>query len=131
MVFVGNFSLNISMLKERLNSFKYALAGLKELFATQPNAKFHLLATVVVSLAGWYFSISITEWCLLVLCIAFVIAAEAFNTSLEYLTNLVSPEFNPLAGKVKDLAAGAVLVSAIGAAVVGGLIFLPKLMGLF
>ncbi len=118
------------MLKDRLNSFKFAFSGLKELFLTQPNAKFHLFAGFCVCGAGGYFGLSTAEWCAIVLSISLVIAAEAFNTSLEYLTNLVSPDYHPLAGKVKDLAAGAVLVIAIGAAIVGGIVFLPRLLAL-
>lgn len=71
--------------------------------------------------------ISITEWCFVTLCITLVIMAEAFNTAIENLTDLVSPDFHPLAGKTKDLAAGAVLIFSIGAVIVGLLIFLPKI----
>ncbi len=119
------------MFKERYNSFKFAFAGLKELFATQPNAKFHVLAGICVCVGGWYFGLSSTEWAVVSITIACVIAAEAFNTAFEYLTDLVSPDHHPLAGKVKDLAAGGVLVTAIGAAVVGLVIFLPKFISLF
>jgi len=119
------------MFKERYNSFKYAIAGIRELLATQPNAKFHVFAAICVSIAGWYFELTAVEWSVIVITIACVIAAEAFNTSLEYITDLVSPEHHPLAGKVKDLAAAGVLITAIGAAVVGLVIFLPKLLLLF
>ena len=119
------------MLKKLLNSFHYALTGIGHLFRSQVNAKIHLAASVLVVLAGWYFQISTTEWCLISLAIASVLAAEAFNTALEDLTDLVSPEQNPLAGRAKDGAAGAVLLTATGAAVVGTLIFLPKFFDLF
>lgn len=97
------------------------------MFRTQPNARFHLVAAVVVTAAGFLLEISRLEWLAVVLCMALVLALEAVNTALEYLTDLVSPEYHPLAGKAKDAAAGAVLVAAIGAAVVGGVVFLPKL----
>lgn len=118
------------MFKERLASFKYAFKGLADLFRSQPNARIHLLATFVVSIAGFYYHISAIEWCLVLLAIAMVISAEGFNTAIEYLTDLVSPDYHPLAGKTKDVAAAAVLVCAIGAVLVGLLIFLPK-MGLY
>ncbi len=114
------------MLKKRLNSFRYAWAGIVTLFRTQPNARIHLLFTMGVVAAGVFFGLSQMEWCLVSLAIAMVLAAEAFNTALEFLTDLVSPGLHPLAGKAKDVAAAAVLLTAIGAAVVGCLIFFPK-----
>lgn len=119
------------MLKKRLNSFRYAFAGLGELLRTQPNARIHLLATCAVLAAGFYFGISKVEWCLAILAIAMVFSAEAFNTAIENLTDLASPNYHPLAGKAKDVAAAAVLIAAIGAAAVGLVIFLPKILGLF
>jgi diacylglycerol kinase len=116
------------MLRKRLNSFRYAFAGIASLLGSQPNARIHLLATGLVIAAGFYFGLSKTEWCLVVLAITSVFAAEAFNTALEHLTDLVSPDYHPLAGKAKDVAAGAVLFAAMGAAVVGVLVFLPKIM---
>jgi diacylglycerol kinase len=71
------------------------------------------------------------EWVALVICIVLVLALEAVNTALEYLTDLVSPEYHPLAGKAKDVAAAAVLIAAIGAVWVGILIFMPYLSALF
>ena len=124
--------LRLSMsFQHRANSFGYAFQGLIELFRSQPNARIHLFITVAVIVAGFFFRISHLEWVAVALCISAVIAMEAVNTALEYLTDLVSPDYHPLAGKVKDVAAGAVLVTAIGAAVVGALIFLPKLYGSF
>lgn len=116
------------MLMKRLNSLRYALAGLGYLVRTQPNARIHLLAAAGVLAAGWFFEISATEWCLVALCIAAVLAAEAFNTALEELTNLASPDFHPLAGRAKDTAAAAVLLVSLGAAAVGTIVFLPKLL---
>ena len=115
------------MIKSRLQSFRYAFQGIADLFRTQPNARIHLLLTVLALILGGTFSLSGTEWCLLALAMAMVFAAEAFNTALEYLTDLVSPEYNELAGKAKDAAAAAVLLAAAGAAVVGLILFLPRL----
>ncbi len=119
------------MLKKRLNRFRYAFTGIGRLFRSQPNAKIHLAAAVGVLAAGWYFQITATEWCLVVFAVAMVLAAEAFNTAIEELTDLASPDFHPLAGKAKDSAAGAVMLTATGAAIVGAIIFLPKVAGLF
>jgi diacylglycerol kinase (ATP) len=118
------------MLKKRLNSFRYAFAGIADLFSSHPNAKIHLLAALAAVAAGCYFQLNTTEWCLVAISIAAVLAAEGFNSALEYLTDLVSPNHHPLAGKAKDMAAGAVLLTAIGAATVGILVFLPKILSL-
>lgn len=109
-------------------SFIYAFKGLADLFKHHRNGQFHLAATVVVVTCGLFCRISSGEWLAVVICIVLVTALEAMNTAVEYLTDLVSPDFHPLAGKVKDMAAGAVLISAIGAAVVGGIIFIPRLL---
>ena len=110
-------------IRKRIWSFKFALQGLADLIKSQPNARIHLAASFAVISAGFYFSISATEWIAVVLCITLVFALEAINTALEYLTDLVSPEHHPLAGKVKDVAAAAVLITAIGAVVIGIIIF--------
>lgn len=114
-----------SFLAQRIRSFGYALAGVAALFRTQVHAWIHLsAATIVVALAAWC-DVARGEWAALVGCIAIVLAAEAFNSAIEFLTDLASPQYHPLAKKAKDTAAAAVLVCAIGAAVVGGLVFWP------
>lgn len=118
------------MIKQRIDSFKYAFTGIFDLFKSQPNARIHLFVTFFVLFFGWYFQISTTEWSLSIFAIAFVLSAEAANTALEYLTDLVSPDYNILAGKAKDAAAAAVLIAAIGASIVGLIIFLPKFLDL-
>src|SRR2546425_6119787 len=82
--------------------------------------------TLLTVAAGAYFSISALEWCAAVLALSLIWAAEGMNTALERLTDLVSPDFHPLAGMAKDIAAGAVLLAAIGAVVVGVIIFGPR-----
>ena len=119
------------MLRKRIKSFGYAIKGLEVFFKTQIHAQIHATATVLVVIAGFYFHITTTEWCLIVLASASVLCAEAMNTAIELLTDLVSPDYHTLAGKVKDVAAGAVLLIAIGAAVIGILIFFPYLCRLF
>lgn len=101
------------------------------MFRSQPNARVHLAIAMAVAVAGFYFRISNSEWVAIVICIALVLALEAVNTALEYLTDLASPDVHPLAGKAKDVAAAAVLVGAIGAATAGAIIFLPKILALF
>lgn len=118
-------------LKKRIKSFGFAIKGVKTLIKTQENAQIHLLAIVVVTLAGLYFKLSSTEWCFIMVAYTIVLAAEAINTAIEFVVDLVSPEYHPLAGKAKDVAAAAVLITAIGAAVIGLIIFTPKILTLF
>lgn len=114
-------------LLKRIRSFGYAFRGIALLLLTQPNARIHLLATALVITAGWYFEVSATEWLILVLTMTIVWVAEGLNTAVEFLTDLTSPGFHPLAGRAKDVAAGAVLLAAIGAVVIAALIFGPKI----
>ncbi len=120
-----------SFLRRRIDSFRFALAGIRAAFWTEINMRIHLAAALVVVVVAFVLEVTATEWCLLIFCIGVVWAAEIFNTALEALVNLVSPVQHPLAGKVKDLAAGAVLVTAIMAVVVGLLIFGPHLVRVF
>ncbi len=115
-------------LHQRVHSFAYAFAGLRHLIRTEAHAQIHLTVAAAVLVAGFYFQVSRTEWCLLAISIAAVLAAEGFNTALELLTDLVSPEHHILAGQAKDVAAAAVLLTALGAVAVGLLIFLPKII---
>ncbi|MEH6552038.1 MAG: diacylglycerol kinase family protein [Pseudomonadales bacterium] len=115
--------------KLRIKSIGHALAGVLELMQSQPNAQLHLLATVLVAIAGFVTGINRLEWLSLVIVIAMVWAAEAFNTALEVLCDKVEPEHSPAIKTVKDLAAAGVLLTAIGAAVVGALVFLPHWLG--
>lgn len=115
-------------LNKRVKSFKYAFKGIIILFSTQPNAKIHIcIAAITVALA-FSFQFSLLKWAILTLTITLVLAAEAINTAIEFLTDLVSPDYHPLAGKAKDVAAAAVLITAIGAVVVGFCLFLPPLL---
>ncbi len=115
-------------LQRRLASFRYAFQGVAELFRSQPNARIHAAVAVMITLAGLWLGLSPTEWAIVVVCMALVLALEAVNTALEFLTDLVSPQHHPLAGKAKDVAAAAVLLAAIGSVIVGLLILGPKLL---
>ncbi|HSI91016.1 MAG TPA: diacylglycerol kinase family protein [Adhaeribacter sp.] len=112
-------------IKKRINSFGYAFKGIGAAFRYEPNMKLHFIGAAEAVFLGWFFEIKNPEWCWVALAIGLVWMAEIFNTSIEKLTDLVSPEYNELAGKVKDLAAGAVLIAAITAVIIGLLVFWP------
>ena len=113
--------------RRRLASFGHAVRGVWAALRSEVHLRFHAVATVVVIGLGLHFSITRVEWALVSLAVAGVWTAELVNTAIEALTDLVSPAYHPLAGKAKDVAAGAVLVVALGAVVVGGLVFGPYL----
>lgn len=116
---------------KRARSFAHAIRGIKVFLGTTPNVWIHILAMLVVVALGFYFEVSILEWLILVLTIGFVVAAEAFNTAIEIDIDLTSPEYHPYARDTKDVAAGAVLISAIVSVIVGLIIFLPKILSIF
>ena len=109
----------------RIRSGTHAVHGIVEMLRSQHNAWVHAVATLCVIVAGGIFGISNTQWCLLVLVVTVVWVAEGLNTAFEFLCDVASPEFHPLVKKSKDVAAGAVLLSAVGAVIVGLIIFIP------
>lgn len=111
----------------RVRSIWCAMRGIVTMLARERNAWVHLVATAVVALGGIHCQLSTAEWCWIVLAITVVWIAEALNTALEYLTDLVCPVHHPLARKAKDVAAGGVLIAAAGAALIGLLIFAPHI----
>ncbi|HMP72645.1 MAG TPA: diacylglycerol kinase family protein [Kiritimatiellia bacterium] len=113
----------------RLASFRHAFRGIGVLIGSQPNARIHFLATLGVMGIGMVVELDRMEWAALALAIALVWVAEGLNTGLEFLADAVSPDHHPLVRNAKDVAAGAVLVAALGAVVVGGLIFGPRVAG--
>lgn len=114
--------------KKLINSFKYAIEGFISSFKTEKNMKIHVLTMVFVVILGIYLKLNLIEWCIIAIAVALVISAELFNTAIETLVDMVSPERNPKAKLVKDISAAAVLTLAIGAAAAGIIIFIPKLM---
>ncbi len=116
------------VLKKRVNSFYYAFKGLRIFFSTQINAHIHLLGLLSMITLGLYFNVSKNEWLVLIFAAGFVFVTEILNTAIEFLTDLVSPQYNEQAGRVKDIAAGAVLVSAMLALIVAGIIFIPRII---
>ena len=117
-------------IKERIKSFSYAINGLKILIQNEHNARIHLAASIVVILISYYLQISLVEWVLILFSIALVFIAELFNSSLEYLADAISMEKNNRIGTAKDMAAAAVLISAMFSVIVGLIVFIPKIMEL-
>ena len=118
-------------MKYRIHSFKHAIRGIRMVIKSEKNMQIHLVVAVLVVLAGCFFNITTTEWMLCLLCFGLVFGAEMVNTSIENIVDLVSPKKHELAGRAKDMAAGAVLISALFAAGVGLIIFIPKIWNLF
>jgi undecaprenol kinase len=113
------------MARLRALSFKYAFEGLLTALKDQPNLKFHFFVAICVIIAGVWFQIKTVEWLLIILVIGSVIAIELTNTAIEEMVNAFTDSVHPSAKKAKDVAAAAVLVTAITAAIIGLVIFLP------
>ena len=96
----------------------------------QHNAWIHATATLIVLAAAFLFHVSATDWCWIILAVSIVWTAEALNTAFEFLADAASPEFHPLVRDAKDVAAGAVLITAIAAAIIGAIIFWPYVVKL-
>jgi diacylglycerol kinase (ATP) len=116
--------------KKLLRSFGYAFSGILRLVKSEQNARIHLLVTVLVVTTGFVLKLSGSEWCVILILIALVWAAEAFNTVIERLTDHLFHGYHKTARIVKDVSAGAVLICAIIAIVCGLIIFLPKILAL-
>ena len=116
--------------EDRIQAFRYAFRGIGNMLRTESNARIHAVATIVVVALGLAIGIARIEWLAIVLAITAVWCAEAFNTAFEALCDVASPEFHPQVERAKDVAAGAVLITAIGAALVGVLVFAPHLLAL-
>lgn len=113
-------------MKKRIQSFGYAGRGIRLVFSTEANMKIHGMIAIIVVVCGLFFQISISEWIACLLCIGLVFSSEMINTALETVVYLASPNQHELAGKAKDIAAGAVLICAIISVIIGLLIFVPK-----
>lgn len=117
-------------LKARIKSFGYALRGMLTLVQNEHNARIHLFVTIFVIIAGFLLEVSSGEWIAIIFAIGFVFAMEAVNSAVEYLSDLISPDYNDLIKQAKDVAAAAVLFAAIAAVCVGLIIFIPKILNL-
>lgn len=115
---------------ERIKSFGNAFRGIFFAFKTQHNIWIHSLAIVVVVIAGFIFKLNLLEWGLVVFAIGLVLVSEMINTAIEWLVDLVSPEYQEKAGLIKDVAAGAVLIAVIISVIIGAIVFLPKIIEL-
>ncbi len=117
--------------KKLINSFKYAFSGIKSAFLSERNMKIHVSIALLVILFGFLLKIETWEWIVCIGYFALVIGGECFNTAIEIVVNLAMPEINKDAKRSKDISAGGVLSFAIGSAIVGLIIFVPKIIALF
>jgi diacylglycerol kinase (ATP) len=121
----------LKFITDRIKSFGPAWKGLFWLFKNEGNAQFHLIATIVVIIAGLYFKVSNSEWTILFFAIGLVITSEALNTAIEKTIDLLHPQKHEKAGLVKDLAAAGVLIASITAVIIAALVFVPRVYSLF
>ena len=119
------FSIN-----KRLKSFGYAFNGLKILIREEHNSRIHILGAMVVLIAGYFFQLSAFEWIAIVFAIGLVIVLEIFNSAIENISDFISPSQDDRIKRIKDLSAAGVLVGAITAAIIGLIVFVPKIIGL-
>ncbi|OEK01501.1 hypothetical protein BFP97_08190 [Roseivirga sp. 4D4] len=112
-------------IRDRIKSFGHAIRGIRITIWAEHNFRIHLVAALIVIALATYFEVSTSDWLWLVLSISLVFITEMINTAIERLVDMVEPDQNPLAGKIKDIAAGAVLLSAITSVVIGVLVFWP------
>ncbi|MBQ2640325.1 MAG: diacylglycerol kinase family protein [Bacilli bacterium] len=123
---------NTKLDKKRLrNSFKYAFQGVKQTYLGEQNMKIHTIIAIIVVVCGFIFKISYVEWLICLVLICLVLMAEFFNTSIEYVVDLISPNIHPLAKAAKDTASAGVLMMAIISTIAGLMIFVPKILAMF
>lgn len=109
----------------------HALAGIKAVFKSERNFRFHIIAMVLVLTSSLFLKLTQLEWAIIIIVIGLVLLTELLNTAIEKMIDYLRPAIHPDARFIKDAAAGAVLVSSIVAVLVGGIIFLPKLLSIF
>ncbi len=116
--------------QSQLSSFAVAFHGLKVLFCQERNFRFHLFVTILAIVACVFFQVTTIEWIAVLIMIAVVLCAEALNTGIEYICDLILPEYDLRIKRIKDVAAAAVLLSAVIAVIVGCIIFIPHIIDL-
>lgn len=121
----------LKLIRRHHISFKNAINGIIWAFITQPNFRVHILLSVLVVSAGVYFDISRLEMTIIILTIIFGLGVEMVNTSIEAMTDLLTLEYRESAKIAKDVAAGMMLLTAAGALIISGIIFIPKISGYF
>ncbi|WP_010135402.1 diacylglycerol kinase family protein [Ochrovirga pacifica] len=121
-------SKNKNIVVDRILSLGYAIKGLWLLLQTENAIKVHVISTLLLTIVGFIFQLSATEWMFQFLTLGLVIGVEALNTSIEKIADYIQPNFDPKIGTIKDVSAGAVLFSAVYGAVVVGIIYIPKIL---
>ncbi|WP_460218582.1 diacylglycerol kinase [Psychroserpens sp. MEBiC05023] len=116
-----------SFLINRLKSVGYAFKGAMYLIRTEASIKIQVCIAIAVTIAGFYFDISRTEWLFQIAFIGLVMSLEGMNTAIEYIADFIHPDRHETIGKIKDIAAGAVFIAAISAAIAALVIYIPKL----
>ncbi|MCL2651031.1 MAG: diacylglycerol kinase family protein [Candidatus Azobacteroides sp.] len=114
----------------QIKSFGAAFRGIFVLLRNERNFRFHLFAAVIVLLCCYFFNVEKSEWLVVLLLIGLVFCMEALNTAIEYICDLVSPEYHPMVKNIKDISAAGVLLAAIIAAIAGCVIFIPYIMAM-
>ncbi len=117
-----------SFLVNRLKSVSYAFKGAVYLIKTEASVKVQVTCAILITLAGFYFDISNTEWILQIFCIGLVLSLEGVNTAIEYIADFVHPELHSSIGRIKDISAGAVFIAATSAFIVALIIYIPKIV---
>ena len=121
----------INYIKQKILSFQHAFHGILCCFVQEENFKIHIASATIVIVLNFLLRISILEWCFILLCIGFILAAELINSAIERTIDIKTLDFHPLAKTGKDMAAGAVLVSALISCLIGALIYFPKILSFF
>lgn len=116
-----------SFIVNRLKSVGYAFKGALLLLKTESSIKIQFFIATVVTIAGFFFNISSTEWCIQLLAIGLIMCAEGINTAIEEIADFIHPEHHIKIGVIKDIAAGAVFIAAFFASIIGFIIYLPKI----
>lgn len=116
-----------SFLVNRLKSVGYAFKGAVYLVKTESSIKIQVCIAVIVTIAGFYFEISKTEWLIQIICIGLIMSLEGMNTAVEHIANFIHPERHTTIGRIKDISAGAVFIAAVSSTIAGLIIYLPKI----
>ncbi len=114
--------------KKRIHAFGHAFSGLLAAFKAEAHLKIHVLATIFIVVCGFYFNITNTQWLVIIMCCGLVITAELFNSAIEKLCNLISPQQNPTIKFIKDVSAAAVLILCVMALLIAVIIFGQKII---
>ena len=114
--------------KRLTGSFKYAFDGIIQAYKGEQNLNIHTFIAILVIVFGFFLKIDLVEWFICLILIGLVLMSEFFNTAIEYVVDLASPKIHPLAKAAKDTASAGVLIMSIISAIVGGIIFIPKLI---